>query len=115
MRSLLTITCLILTSIAFSQQNNNYLISYTDSSSGEKLIGFKERNGKIAIRAQYIFSYADTLYTKTMVLTYHGWYGIDRSGKHIIQPFIFDNGPDYFEEGLFRFVENNKIGFADSN
>jgi hypothetical protein len=28
-------------------------------------------------------------------------------------PFIFYNGPDYIEEGLFRFVENGKIGFAN--
>ncbi|MFT4094143.1 MAG: WG repeat-containing protein [Niabella sp.] len=26
---------------------------------------------------------------------------------------IYDNGPDYLEEGLFRFVENGKIGFAN--
>lgn len=28
-----------------------------------------------------------------------------------IQPYFFDNGPDYFVEGVARFVENGKIGF----
>ena len=26
----------------------------------------------------------------------------------------FDNGPDYVGEGVFRIIENNKIGFADA-
>ncbi len=29
----------------------------------------------------------------------------------VIVPFMFDNGPDGFSQGLARFVENNKIGF----
>ncbi len=28
---------------------------------------------------------------------------------------MYDNGPDYFVEGLRRFVKNGKIGFADRN
>ena len=28
--------------------------------------------------------------------------------------FSFDNGPDYASEGLFRIIQNNKIGYADS-
>lgn len=33
----------------------------------------------------------------------------------LFYPFIYDNGPDYVEEGLFRYVENHKMGFADLN
>jgi hypothetical protein len=48
-----------------------------------------------------------------IVLKDYKWVGVDRNGKVILVPFIFDNGPDYLEEGLFRFVENDKIGFAN--
>jgi hypothetical protein len=41
--------------------------------------------------------------------------GIDRNDSLILKPYMYDNGPDYLEEGLFRFVENNKIGFANEN
>jgi hypothetical protein len=30
-----------------------------------------------------------------------------------VRPFIIDNGPDYFSEGLARFIKNGKIGFID--
>jgi hypothetical protein len=40
--------------------------------------------------------------------------GIDRNENIILTPFIYDNGPDYIVEGLFRFVELDKIGFANT-
>lgn len=29
------------------------------------------------------------------------WVGIDKNENIILKPFIFDNGSDYLEEGLF--------------
>lgn len=37
----------------------------------------------------------------------------DRKGKFLYYPLMYDNGPDYWEEGLRRYVENGKVGFAD--
>lgn len=37
----------------------------------------------------------------------------DRSGKFLYYPQLYDNDPDYWEEGLRRYVENEKIGFVD--
>ena len=42
-----------------------------------------------------------------------GWVYVDKDNRPILRPYIFDNGPDYFEEGLARFVENGKMGFHD--
>lgn len=42
-----------------------------------------------------------------------GWVYVDRDNRPILRPYIFDNGPDYFEENLARFVENGKMGFHD--
>lgn len=42
-----------------------------------------------------------------------GWVYIDRDRRPVLRPYIFDNGPDYFEEGLARFVDKGKMGFFD--
>ncbi len=34
-------------------------------------------------------------------------------GRKIANIFFFDNGPDYYSEGLRRIVENGKIGFIN--
>ena len=39
----------------------------------------------------------------------------DRHGKFLYYPQWFDNGIDYFEEGLRRYVDGNKVGFADKD
>lgn len=43
-----------------------------------------------------------------------GLIGIDQKGNMLFQAYIYDNGPDWLEEGLFRIIRNGKIGFADS-
>ena len=95
------------------QQKTDYLISYSVKQDIGELYGYKHRNGKIAIEAQFSSIYTDTLYNMAIVLKDWQWVAIERKGKVILIPFIYDNGPDYVEEGLFRFVENEKIGFAD--
>ncbi len=113
MKPLLTLTILLFTILALGQKNKDFLLSYTDSTSGENLIGFKSRDGKIIIKAKFSFSYTDTLHSMAIVLKNGEWLGIDRNEKIILRPFIYDNGPDYATEGLFRFVENKKMGFAN--
>lgn len=39
---------------------------------------------------------------------------INRKGDIIYHIFIIDNGPDYTQEGLYRIIENGKIGYVDS-
>lgn len=38
---------------------------------------------------------------------------VDMEGNIIHQAYNFDNGPDYFTEGLARYVENGKVGFIN--
>ena len=42
-----------------------------------------------------------------------GFVAYSRSGERLFTPFLFDNGPDYISEGLFRIVKDDKIGFAN--
>ncbi len=37
----------------------------------------------------------------------------DRNGRFLYYPQGYDNGPDHWEEGLRRYAEDGKIGFAD--
>ena len=44
-----------------------------------------------------------------------GWVGIDRQERVLFRAFIFDNGPDYFAEGVMRIQDAaGRIGYADS-
>lgn len=113
MRHILILTIIFLTNCFYGQETKDYLISYTDTTTGEELKGFKDLYGKIIIEAKYVHIYTDTLFSMAIVFKNGEWIAIDKKENVILKPFIFDNGPDYLEEGLFRFVENNKIGFAD--
>ena len=42
-----------------------------------------------------------------------GMVAINRNKEVIFEAYIFDNGPDYIVEGLFRIKRNGKIGYAD--
>lgn len=53
------------------------------------------------------------MYNIAFVISDYKWVAINRRDSIILTPFIYDNGPDYIEDGLFRFEENNKIGFAN--
>jgi len=44
-----------------------------------------------------------------------GWFLIDGRGAPLLAPFIFDNVPDEFSEGLARFVKDGKMGFFDKS
>lgn len=46
--------------------------------------------------------------------TYGRTVGIDRYGNILFDLVMFDNGPDYFREGLTRVKQNGKMGFANN-
>ncbi len=49
----------------------------------------------------------------TAVYNEGGWIYRDKAGSDIIRPYTFDNGPDYFVDGLARFESKGKMGFFD--
>jgi len=89
------------------------LISFEDSNG----TGFKDMKGDIVIPAIFEHSFTDTFDHKIAFVLdkSQGFIAIDRSGKKVLTPFVYDNGPDYINEGLFRFVENKKMGFSDED
>ncbi len=79
------------------------------------LFGYKNQNDQIVIRAKFTAAMDFSEKGIAAVADSSGWAYIDTQGKILIRPFIYDNGPDYFCEGLARFVENDKIGFFDES
>jgi hypothetical protein len=75
--------------------------------------GYKDNKGMIVIRPQFTAAY-DFAGEIGAVAAKDGWRYIDRNGRILnILPFIYDNGPDYFQEGLARFREDGKVGFLN--
>jgi len=104
---------LLVSGFAFGQQNCDYLVAYNSiTATGEELTGYKTVGGEIIIPATYYHVYTDTLHTIAFVAKDGGIFAIDKKGNTLFETFIFDNGPDYVSEGLFRFIENDKMGFA---
>lgn len=97
--------------------------------------GFKNQSGKVVIPASYGCFYEVSLRGRplfvepkedlafntsalpNMVAVYkdQSWWWIDSTGKILFESFLFDNGPDYFHQGLSRIIEKNKFGFIDQN
>ncbi len=74
--------------------------------------GYQNEQAQVTIPPQFIMA-NDFDQGVASVIDEQGWAFINTQGKVIIRPFIFDNGPDYFIEGLSRFVQHGKIGFIN--
>jgi hypothetical protein len=97
----------------------------------DSLIGVKDKQGKVIIPAKFDYAYFEENDMKVegdVILFYNSdpversslahkqflsFY--DRNGRFLLHPFMYESGPDVMEEGLRRYVENNKMGFYDRN
>jgi hypothetical protein len=79
--------------------------------------GYANAQGEMVIPfRKYSMCYTDTF--RNFAIVFHsteGIVGIDKNEKILFHVFIYDNGPDYPQEGLFRIIENDKIGYADTD
>lgn len=76
------------------------------------LFGYKNTKGKVILSPRYEMA-NDFVNGMAEVVDDQGWAYINGNGDVIARPFIYDNGPDYFREGLARFVEEDKMGFIN--
>lgn len=75
--------------------------------------GFRDANGREVLPARYLTAMPFDASGHAFVVDDQGWACIDTTGSVELRPFVFDNGPDYPSEGLFRYVDGGRIGFAD--
>ena len=103
-----------LTSCRPAIKKNDYLVCFTDTIKDE--YGYKNQIGDIVIPSgKYLRCFTDTFKTYAIVAKPNsGFVAIDRQETVLYEVFPYDNGPDEPSDGLFRILENNKIGFADS-
>ncbi|WP_294311663.1 WG repeat-containing protein [uncultured Chryseobacterium sp.] len=115
---------LLIPMLSFSQEKEVLMYFKTKDS----LAGVKNSEGKIIVPAQFeLFSFlkdGEPVKGETIFIDGYreddeeknAWgYVYDRKGNFLYRPFAYDNGADYFSEGLRRFVKNGKVGFADRN
>jgi len=75
--------------------------------------GYRDVRGGIAIPPRFELAKPFSREGLAAVVDDQGWTYIDATGKLVIRPYVFDNGPDYFRENLARFTEAGKFGFFD--
>lgn len=105
--------------------SEEFYMSYKDPETS--LYGIKNQKGKIIAAPQYEMIYGgnklfhpsapDTEYL-VPVLKRNQIMRIVKDGSVRFRTVYFDNGPDYYEDGLSRFIEkdkkgNDKVGFHD--
>lgn len=76
------------------------------------LIGFRDAKGGVAISPRFRFAYQFSPEGVAAVIDDDGAAFIDVHGTVLARAFLYDNGPDYFTEGLARVVQNDKVGFV---
>lgn len=80
--------------------------------------GYVNQKGDTVIpKGTFAMCFTDTFTTYAYVydkdLYGDGMVAINKNKEIIFDVFLFDNGPDYISEGLFRIKQNGKIGFAN--
>jgi len=81
---------------------------------GEKW-GYKDRQGRAVIAARYLIVMPFSSHGLAAVVDDSGWVYINGQGEKLLRPYVLDNGPDYFREGLARYVSAGKIGYFDES
>lgn len=102
------------TSCRQSVKPNNYLVLFSDINQAQ--FGYKNTAGDTIIPlGKYPRCFTDTFKTYAIVAKpYSGFIAIDRQENILYQVFAYDNGPDYISDGVFRIIENKKLGFAEA-
>lgn len=82
-----------------------------------KLFGIKDAKGKVLIKPQFQTVMGSGDISDDLIAVYKNghWYRMDRKGNLKFETVFFDNGPDYYEEGLARFLKDRKIGFHNQS
>jgi hypothetical protein len=87
------------------------LAPFEDSASGRW--GYRDPKGAVVLAPRYQVAQPFSAQGLAAVADESGWQIIDPSGNVLLRPFVVDNGPDPFSEGLARFVDAGKVGFYD--
>jgi len=108
-----TIAFSIICTLGYSQSNRNYFRLIQDTVSNA--YGYVNKHGDTVIApGKYRICFTEKFYDIAIVQN-SGYeiVGINRDEKILFKVFLSDFGPDEPSNGLFRIVENGKIGYAN--
>ena len=102
----------------YAQDDKLYVYYYPNFEDVNTTLGYVDSSGKVVISAgKYPYIFTDVFEKIAFVLLKDkkGVYAIDRNEKILFQVCSYEIGPDIISNGLFRIIENGKIGFANMN
>ncbi|MDC2165500.1 WG repeat-containing protein [Bacteroides thetaiotaomicron] len=115
---IIAILLLLPISACIYAQNTKLYIYYPDFDKDETFSGYVNANGEVIIPAGKYDNIFTPEFDKIAFVTIKGKkgvYAIDRNEKILFQVYNPEYGPDDISNGLFRIIQNNKIGFANMN
>ena len=115
---IITILLVFISMNMYAQDDKLYIYYYPNFEAVDATLGYVDSSGKVIIPAgKYPYLFTDVFDKIAFVLLKDkkGVYAIDRSEKVLFQVCSFELGPDIILNGLFRIIENGKIGFANMN
>ena len=115
---IITTLLLFISMNIYAQDDKLYIYYYPNFEDVDATLGYVDSSGKVIIPAgKYPYLFTDVFDKIAFVLLKDkkGVYAIDRSEKVLFQVCSFELGPDIISNGLFRIIENGKIGFANMN
>jgi len=96
-----------------SNKQDEYLIKIEAENSGQQ--GYINTKGDTLITlGKYDYCFTDTFRTFAIVASTDGLIGINRKEETLFKVMMYDNGPDYIADGLFRIEEGDQIGYANT-
>lgn len=116
MKNILCLFILIIIGSCNSKQDN-YLVRFYLGDPHElgTPFGYLNEKGDTIIPANtYYHSYTDTIRDIGMVFKDGKIFAINKTNTKLFEVFRLDYEPDEVQNGLFRIVENGKIGYADT-
>lgn len=113
-RGVLKIILILFFSCAFTHAFSQSLIKEYKTINGENVFSYINNEGKVIIPyGKYDISYTDTIKTIGFVLKSKNIVAVNNKGKELFNVFVFDNGPDYPINNIFRIIRKDKMGLAD--
>ncbi|HSR67668.1 MAG TPA: WG repeat-containing protein [Acidobacteriota bacterium] len=77
--------------------------------------GYRDSAGEVVIEPRFRLGEEFSESGLAAVVDETGWAYIDTKGEVVVRPFVFDNAPDAFSEGLARFQRDGRFGFFDQS
>ena len=115
---IITTLLLFISMNIYAQDDKLYIYYYPNFEDVDATLGYVDSSGKVVIPAgkyPYIFTAEFDKIAFVLLKDRKGVYAIDRNEKILFQVCSYEIGPDIVSNGLFRIIENGKIGCANMN